>query len=145
MKEIITYTRATINTTTDLTLFTAGGSGLLFTAVNATGLTLKAGLARGGTILLPTNPVGSGLGYGDSLIVTGTGDILITMWGQLEETYRINGTALEVLVATPIPFANTGVIGGVNVEASKTVLIKPGFYTDRAYRYVSTTDRTITW
>lgn len=145
MKEIITYTRAAINTPTDLKLFTAGPTGLLFTAISASGLTLKAGLARGGTVQLPSNPVGAGLGFGDSLLVSGTGDILLTMWGSLEETYLINGTALEVIIATPIPFAKAGVVGSTPVAASKTTLIKPGLYTENSYRFVSPTDRTITW
>lgn len=145
MKEIITYTKAAIDTPTDLKLFTAGATGLLFTAISATGLTLKAGLASGGTVQLPSNPVGAGLGYGDSLLVSGTGSILLTMWGSLEETYLIKGTALEVIVATPIPFAKAGVIGSTPVAASKTTLIKPGLYTENAYKFVSTTDRTITW
>lgn len=144
MKEIITYTRAGINSSSDLVLFKAGKSGVLFTAVTATGLTLKAGLARGGTVLLPSNPIGAGLGYGDSLLVSGIGDILITMWGELEETYRINGTALEVLVATPIPYAKTGTIGDVAVTANQTVLTKPGIYTDKVYRF-DTGTRKVNW
>ena len=145
MKEIITYTRSGINTTPDLKLFTAGRSGLMFTAVNASGLTLKAGLARGGTILLPSNPVGAGLGYGDSLLVVGTGDLLVTFWGELEETYRINGTALEVLVASPIPYGSTGTVGGVPVTLGTTVITKPGLYNDKVYRYESSTSRKILW
>ena len=145
MKEILTYTRAAINTSTDLDLFTAGVSGVLFTAVAAAGLTLKVKPARGGVLLLPSNPVGAGLGFGDTLAVTGVGDILLTMWGELELTYRINGTALEVLVATPINFTQTGSAAGTTITANKPIVIKPGLYVDRAYRLVSATDRSVTW
>lgn len=145
MKEIITYSRANINSTTDIRLFTAGVTGLMFTSVNAVGLTLKAELARGGVVLLPSNPIGAGLGYGDSLLVSGNGDIFATFYGTLEETYRINGGALEVLVATPITFNKTGNIGYVPVVSGKVVVIKPGIYTDRVYSLVSATDRRVTW
>ena len=145
MKEIVTFTRAGINTTADLKLFTAGPQGVLFTAISAVGLTLKAGLARGGTILLPSNPIGAGLGFGDSLLVTGVGDILITFWGSLAETYRLNGTNLEVLVATPILFGMSGLVGDVQVTAGKASLIKAGIYNDRVYRIASGTTGNITW
>lgn len=145
MKEITHYGRASINSVTDLKLFTAGVTGLMFTSVNAPGLTLKAELARGGIVLLPNNPVGAGLGYGDSLLVSGNGDIFATFYGTLEETYRINGGALEVLVATPITFNKAGNIGSIPVVSGKAVVIKPGIYTDRVYSLVSATDRRVTW
>lgn len=145
MKEIITLTRAGISSTPNLKIFTAGPEGVIFTAVAAAGLTLKAGLARGGTILLPSNPIGAGLGYGDTLFVTGTGDLLVTMYGAILEPYRVNGTALDVLIATPIPYANTGTIGDVAVTSGKTVLTKPGLYSDKVYRYADATLRSITW
>lgn len=145
MKEIITYSRAAINSVTDLKLFTAGVTGLMFTSVNAPGLTLKAELARGGTVLLGSNPVGAGLGYGDSLLVSGNGEILTTFYGSLEETYRINGLALEVIVATPIIFNKAGTVGGIAVTIGKATVIKPGIYTDKTYSLVSVADRKVTW
>ena len=76
VKRIMSYSRVIDTQGADKTLFTGGQQGLLFTASEQSGLTIKISPSAGGTITTSGELIGSGLALGDSLMVNGVGHLM---------------------------------------------------------------------
>lgn len=134
MKQILTYSNFNINAT-DLNLFTAGPEGLIFTASASIGVSFKIQAPNGGgTMVLSGDLIGKGLGYGHSILASGNGDVHLTMYGTLEEYYRvINTDELEVVVGYPVPFNSNGTDGSYTFTTGNTTWLPQGVYTGNSY------------
>lgn len=143
VKRIMSYSRVIDTQGTDKTLFTGGQQGLLFIASEQSGLTIKISPSAGGTITTSGELIGSGLAFGDSLVVNGVGHLMVSMWGELQEYYRlVNTNQLEVIVASPVTVESSGTIGTYTVVSGETVVLPAGIYDDNNY---SINYPTVTW
>jgi len=146
MKGIYTYSRGNLDTqASDLNLFTAGKEGLIFTAESRLGVDLKLKSGFDNSVVTYTGSiVGSGLGYGDSLLANGTGSLVVTFWGSLETTARIVNTSdLEVIVGSLVRFGNNGTVGTNTVTTDVGgSWVLPGLYSDHTY---SINNGIVTW
>lgn len=143
VKTIMSYSRVIDTQGLDQILFTGGQQGLLFTASEQSGLTIKITPSSGGTIITSGVLTGSGLGFGDSLVVNGVGHLMASMWGELQEYYRlVNTNQLEVIVGSPVTVGSSGTIGNYTVVSGDTVVLPAGIYDDNTY---SINYPTVTW
>lgn len=134
MKRLLSYARVINTNGIDNELFTCGPQGIIFLAVNVTGLTFNISLSSGGVIPFSPNSIGSGMSFGDKLIANGDGYVHISMWGELQEYYRIvNVNNLEVIVGSPIPVASVGSIGNIPIDSNKTIWVPANVYEDNVY------------
>lgn len=140
----MSYSRVLDTSGSDQTLFTGGQQGVLFTAFEQSGFTVKINPSSGGSITTAGLLTGSGLSFGDSLVVNGSGHILLSMWGELSQYYRIvNTNQLEVIVGSPIIVAKTGTIGSIETTQGESVWIPAGIYSDNTYSLNSSLE--VTW
>lgn len=143
VKMIMSYSRVIDTQGSDQILFTGGQEGLLFTSSEQSGLTIKITPSSGGTITTSGVLTGSGLSFGDSLVVSGVGHLMASMWGDLREYYRlVNTNQLEVIVGSPVTVGSSGMIGNYTVVSGETVRIPAGIYDDNNY---SINYPTVTW
>lgn len=134
MKRLLSYARVINTNGDDKDLFTCGTQGIIFLAINVTGLTFKLSLSSGGVIPFSEDSIGSGMSFGDTLIANGDGYVHISMWGELQEYYRIvNLDNLEVIVGSPIPVDSIGQIGNITSDLSKPIWVPANIYTDNKY------------
>lgn len=143
VKRMMSYARVIDTLGVDQTLFTGGQQGLMFTAAEQSGLSITVIPVTGGTIPISGGLIGSGLSYRDSLVVNGAGHLMVTMWGELHEYYRIvNSNQLEVIVGSPVNVGTSGTIGTYSTSEGEDVWIPAGIYTDNNY---SINYPTVTW
>ena len=143
VKMIMSYSRVIDTQGSDQIIFTGGQQGLLFTFSEQSGLTIKITPSSGGTITTSGVLTGSGLSFGDSLVVNGVGHLMASMWGELREYYRlVNTNQLEVIVGSPVTVGSSGTIGGNTVVSGDTVVLPAGIYDDNNY---SINYPTVTW
>ena len=143
VKRIMSYSRVIDTQGVDQTLFTGGQQGVLFTTSEQSGLTIKISPSAGGLIATSGVLTGSGIAFGDSLVVNGTGHLVVSMWGELQEYYRlVNANQLEVIVGSPVTVGSTGSIGSYSTTAGQELWIPAGIYTDNNY---SVNYPTVTW
>lgn len=130
MKQILTYSNFNVDGL-NINLFTAGHQGLIFTQARFSGLTLaQTAPNSGGSMPMSGDLIGQGLGFGHSLVASGTGSITVTMYGELQEYYRIiNSSQLEVIVGYPVPFQTNGVISGYTTVVGEATWLPQGVYT----------------
>ena len=134
VKRIMSYSRVIDTQGVDQILFTGGQQGVLFTASEQSGLTIKISPSAGGTITTSGVLTGSGLAFGDNLVVNGVGHLVVSMWGELQEYYRIvNVNQLEVIVGSPVTVGSSGTIGGYTASSGQEVWIPAGIYSDNDY------------
>jgi hypothetical protein len=133
-KRIMSYSRVIDTQGSDQTLFSGGQQGVLFTAFEQSGLSVKINPSTGGVITTSGLLTGSGLSFGDNLVVNGAGHIILSMWGELSQYYRlVNTNQLEVIVGSPIVVAKTGLIGSVSTTTGLVSWVPAGIYTDHTY------------
>ncbi len=143
VKRIMSYSRVIDTQGGDQTLFTGGPQGVLFTASEQSGLSIKISPSAGGTITTSGVLTGSGLAFGDSLIVNGVGHLVVSMWGELQEYYRlVNTNQLEVIVGSPVTVGTPGTIGAYTAVEGQEVWVPAGIYDDNNY---SIDYPTVTW
>ena len=143
VKTIMSYSRVIDTQGVDQTLFTGGPQGLLFTASEQSGLTIKITPSSGGTITTSGILTGAGLGFGDSLVVNGAGYLVTAMWGELREYYRlVNTNQLEVIVASSVTVGSSGMIGAYPAVSGEAIFVPAGIYSDNNY---SINYPTVTW
>lgn len=143
VKRIMTYSRVIDTQGADQAIFTGGQQGVLFTASEQSGLTIKVSPSAGGIITTSGVLTGSGIAFGDSLLVNGIGHLVVSMYGELQEYYRlVNSNQLEVIIGSPVSVGSSGTIGGYTATEGQDVWIPAGIYTDNDY---SITYNTVTW
>lgn len=131
----MSYSRVIDTLGVDVTLFSGGNQGVLFTASEQNGLTIKIAPSSGGSITTSGILTGSGLSLNDSLVVNGAGHLILSMWGELNDYYRIvNTDQLEVIVGSPVIFNRFGTVGGISVTSDAAGFwIPAGVYSDHDY------------